>query len=166
MAGTKDRPLLSCCAVSKVGVLTRRNPTFGNQSIVTKAECESLSTTSTLLSTPAQIFVPPNHSVATIAGVFLACRIRSDFVRSFLNQISGFHQTEEPVSFHGGIVADQMGLGKTLTMISLAAADVETDRHMGNEDDQEKSCVSATLIIIPPPRTSTSLASHQIENRV
>ncbi|KAK1964623.1 hypothetical protein LY78DRAFT_704248 [Colletotrichum sublineola] len=33
--------------------------------------------------------------------------------------ISGCHQSEEPPQFYGGIIADQMGLGKTLTMIAL-----------------------------------------------
>lgn len=53
-----------------------------------------------------------------------------------------------------------MGLGKTLTMISLVAGDLDSmqegDRHMyGNEYDEPH--ISATLVIIPPPRQSYTL---------
>jgi hypothetical protein len=48
-----------------------------------------------------------------------------------------------------------MGLGKTLTMIALAATDLASDKdtriHMDMDED-DKPYVSATLIIIPPPR--------------
>jgi hypothetical protein len=50
-----------------------------------------------------------------------------------------------------------MGLGKTLTMISLVATDL--DRNSSEDvtldtDEETKPRVSATLIIIPPPRKS------------
>jgi SNF2 family DNA or RNA helicase len=79
---------------------------------------------------------------------------------SFVNRISNFHQNEEPPQFYGGIIADPMGLGKTLTMIALAATDLDRDKdtrmHMYMDED-DKPHVSATLIIIPPPR---ELYSH------
>lgn len=80
----------------------------------------------------------------------------------FLNNISGAIETEEPPQFRGGVVADPMGLGKTLTMIALAATDVEQGQHavvptengMGNLIH-----INATLIIIPPPRELLSIPS-------
>jgi hypothetical protein len=48
-----------------------------------------------------------------------------------------------------------MGLGKTLTMISLVATDLDAIHAAENvaldADEQAKPRVSATLIIIPPP---------------
>ncbi|KAH7012301.1 SNF2 family N-terminal domain-containing protein [Microdochium trichocladiopsis] len=76
----------------------------------------------------------------------------------FLNTVSNSCQAEEPPQFYGGIVADTMGLGKTLTMISLVTTDHENDQqhcHVQGFDNGE-SCgrptTSATLIIVPPPR--------------
>lgn len=48
-----------------------------------------------------------------------------------------------------------MGLGKTLTMISLAATDLDSDMnnsvHMDIDDEQD-NIVPTTLVIVPPPR--------------
>jgi SNF2 family DNA or RNA helicase len=43
---------------------------------------------------------------------------------SFINRISNAYQIEEPPQFYGGIIADPMGLGKTLSMIALIATDL------------------------------------------
>ncbi len=61
---------------------------------------------------------------------------------SFVNTISQTSQRDEPPQFRGGIVADPMGLGKTLTMIALIAA------------EKHSSCLASTpsLILVPPPR--------------
>lgn len=40
-----------------------------------------------------------------------------------MNKISNIAQPNEPSQFRGGIIADPMGLGKTLTMIALIATD-------------------------------------------
>ncbi len=63
--------------------------------------------------------------------------------------MSNAHQEEPPEEFYGGIIADPMGLGKTLTMIALVASDTLSlvpgwGFHMGNTSNQ-------TLIIVPPP---------------
>jgi SNF2 family DNA or RNA helicase len=68
--------------------------------------------------------------------------------------ISGDHQLEEPKQFFGGIIADPMGLGKTLTMIALVAATVrgqhaEDFRLQGSPVDVENK--NPTLIVVPPP---------------
>lgn len=54
-----------------------------------------------------------------------------------------------------------MGLGKTLTMISLVATDL--DRNPAEDialdmSEETKPRVSATLIVIPPPRKERSIA--------
>lgn len=84
-------------------------------------------------------------------------------VHSFINRISATHQSEEPPQFYGGIVADPMGLGKTLTMIALIATDL--DGSMSTEGDMQidkwqKHDTPATLVIIPPPRMSSEHPSN------
>lgn len=79
-----------------------------------------------------------------------------------MNTISELYQAEEPPQFQGGIVADPMGLGKTLTMIALVATDLDTDiRAFTPKDiidcDHNTYYTSATLIIMPPPRKTCAL---------
>lgn len=63
--------------------------------------------------------------------------------------ISELSQDEEPPQFYGGIIADPMGLGKTLTMIALVATDIEK-RNDGSGTQRGSNYVDATLIIVPP----------------
>ncbi|KAL2128220.1 hypothetical protein VTI74DRAFT_9476 [Chaetomium olivicolor] len=89
----------------------------------------------------------------------------------FLNRISGAHQVEEPPPFYGGIIADPMGLGKTLAMIALVATDLDNNSTEDVEldiDQEEKPRVSATLIIIPPPLIGTweQQLSEQVFSRL
>ncbi|KAK2593643.1 hypothetical protein QQS21_008647 [Conoideocrella luteorostrata] len=70
--------------------------------------------------------------------------------RFFLNRISNAHQSEEPPQCYGGIVADPMGLGKTLTMISLVATDIGGYNTLMHEGEEEELSISATLIVVPP----------------
>ncbi|KAI1439376.1 hypothetical protein F5Y02DRAFT_424071 [Annulohypoxylon stygium] len=84
--------------------------------------------------------------------------VKNDYGRIFVNTITNSWQTEEPPQFHGGIIADLMGLGKTLTMISLAATDLDArskfkTSNVGNVVD--RGSIPATLIIIPPPLIGT-----------
>ncbi|KAK6866330.1 hypothetical protein PG995_002858 [Apiospora arundinis] len=76
----------------------------------------------------------------------------------YVNIVSKAYQSEEPIEFAGGIVADPMGLGKTLTMIALVATDLEKGHSsrswfVGNTD--AGASVPATLIIVPPPLLGT-----------
>jgi SNF2 family DNA or RNA helicase len=63
-------------------------------------------------------------------------------------------QTETPPQFFGGIIADPMGLGKTLSMMALIATDLQFDQN----DPSSVTGASAeessghTLIVVPPPR--------------
>ncbi|KAI0867563.1 SNF2 family N-terminal domain-containing protein [Hypoxylon argillaceum] len=89
---------------------------------------------------------------------------------SFLNTVSRFCQNEEPLNFFGGIIADPMGFGKTLTMISLVAMDKEREE-LSNMDETEahKPDVTATLVIIPPPLIGPweeQLSDHVVEGQL
>ncbi|KAK8041746.1 hypothetical protein PG993_006269 [Apiospora rasikravindrae] len=93
--------------------------------------------------------------------------VDSTQTRQYLNVISGAHQPDEPEEFAGGIVADPMGLGKTLTMISLIASDSGSDpvfQSYLNISMNENVQVSATLIIIPPPLLGTW--EHELHTHV
>lgn len=73
---------------------------------------------------------------------------------SFINKISGVCEIEEPPPLRGGIIADPMGLGKTLTMIALAASDldkVQCEAGSAYEVGGDMYQADATLIIVPPP---------------
>ncbi|KAL5399527.1 hypothetical protein PMIN02_000580 [Paraphaeosphaeria minitans] len=78
--------------------------------------------------------------------------------RCFINRVSNTHREDPPQQFSGGIIADPMGLGKTLTMIALAASDLDhqnadpTDLSFGHDS---KPMVQATLIIVPQPLLGT-----------
>ncbi|KAI1208369.1 SNF2 family N-terminal domain-containing protein [Annulohypoxylon truncatum] len=78
----------------------------------------------------------------------------NDQGRVFVNTIANTCQTEEPPQFNGGIIADPMGLGKTLVMIALTTTDVDPRyglRALDTEEEIERFSTPATLIIIPPP---------------
>ncbi|RBA13266.1 hypothetical protein FPRO05_13693 [Fusarium proliferatum] len=71
----------------------------------------------------------------------------------FYNTVSGTMQVEQPPQFYGGIVADPMGLGKTLSMIALVACDVRAEdiepSSLPGVDIEVSS--GKTLIIVPAP---------------
>lgn len=72
---------------------------------------------------------------------------------SFINRISSAVQTEEPQQFYGGIIADPMGLGKTLSMTSLIAYDAEVSANVGPPTGVHAVDSSdQTLVVVPPPR--------------
>jgi SNF2 family DNA or RNA helicase len=75
----------------------------------------------------------------------------------FVNTISQICHKEPPPELYGGIIADPMGLGKTLTMIALVAMDIDNagkESALADDDaeDASKRCVGTTLIIVPPSR--------------
>ncbi|KAK2028566.1 hypothetical protein LX32DRAFT_673422 [Colletotrichum zoysiae] len=90
--------------------------------------------------------------------------------RSFVNMISGCHQYEEPPQFYGGIIADPMGLGKTLTMIALVATDLEDENNaLGFQTalgHNEETHIGATLIIVPPPLIFIGSWEEQLSGHV
>ncbi|KAM7211076.1 SNF2 family N-terminal domain containing protein [Rhypophila decipiens] len=76
----------------------------------------------------------------------------------FVNRVSDARQAEEPPPFSGGIIADPMGFGKTLSMIALIASD---DTHLAPEDAVEQPAFAhedfsrPTLVIVPPALLGT-----------
>jgi SNF2 family DNA or RNA helicase len=83
----------------------------------------------------------------------------------FLNRVSNTHQDNPPPDFNGGIIADPMGLGKTLTMLALVATDLEpvssliTQNDFFDDPDRSLPTTPATLVIMPQPRKSWPLRS-------
>ncbi|PTB57662.1 hypothetical protein M431DRAFT_346954 [Trichoderma harzianum CBS 226.95] len=89
----------------------------------------------------------------------------------FVNRISDAVQTEPPQQFYGGILADPMGLGKTLSMISLVASDLLVDRNDPNSIDGANAEESSgrTLIVVPPPLLDSweeQLKEHVFPNSI
>ncbi|VTT78060.1 unnamed protein product, partial [Fusarium fujikuroi] len=95
----------------------------------------------------------------------------------FYNTVSGAVQVEQPPQFYGGIVADPMGLGKTLSMIALVACDVRAEdiepSSLPGVDIEVSS--GKTLIIVPAPlmgsweeqlqrKTTDPATAHYIRN--
>jgi hypothetical protein len=79
---------------------------------------------------------------------------------SFINRISGTIQDDRPPQFYGGIIADPMGMGKTLSMISLIASDIRSDDcgHIPPPwGDDREPCLEQTLIVVPPHRMLSCL---------
>ncbi len=60
---------------------------------------------------------------------------------------------DEPPTFYGGIIADPMGLGKTLTVIALIASDANNPSFNDPGGPSgvlgEESC-GLTLVVVPP----------------
>ncbi|KAF4996323.1 hypothetical protein FGRMN_4574 [Fusarium graminum] len=87
--------------------------------------------------------------------------------RFFLNRFSNASQPEEPPQCYGGIVADPMGLGKTLAMIALVATDLEESDTQTSTEEHDYLDVPTTLIIVPPPRWSRwAVTGTPIQNRL
>ena len=79
----------------------------------------------------------------------------------YMNTITGDLYVTSPPTFRGGILADQMGLGKTLSMISLVASDFSLPIK-GAPGLSPKVCrdaeyqpVNCTLIVVPPSLLNT-----------
>jgi hypothetical protein len=88
--------------------------------------------------------------------------------RYFINRVSDIYQVEPPPQFFGGIIADPMGLGKTLTMIALVASDLDNSGTIDDvwDSEHEKCSVQTTLIIVPQPLLGTwedQLSEHVVD---
>ncbi|KAK2752962.1 hypothetical protein CKAH01_06203 [Colletotrichum kahawae] len=69
----------------------------------------------------------------------------------YTNNINSMSQTLLPPQFQGGILADLMGLGKTLSMISLIAHDkILGDKNGSSIIAADGTTCRGTLIVLPP----------------
>jgi SNF2 family DNA or RNA helicase len=80
----------------------------------------------------------------------------ADTLPSYINNVTGSMESSEPPNFRGGLLADQMGLGKSLSIISLIASNplvgpVDSDGIFSTPLVASK----ATLLIVPLPRKSS-----------
>ncbi|KAK6065572.1 hypothetical protein SCUP515_11130 [Seiridium cupressi] len=99
-------------------------------------------------------------------------RVDTDRGRIYVNTVTNVYQNNTPQQTLGGIIADPMGLGKTLTMIALIAADLERDSEEDLDEDDEILAtrnISATLVIVPPPLISAweeQLSDHLVDGEL
>ena len=70
-------------------------------------------------------------------------------IHRYLNNVSGNRQLHAPRAFRGGLIADHMGLGKSLSMIALIASDAN---EMGPRHPSLTEHAKTTLIIVPSTR--------------
>ena len=76
-------------------------------------------------------------------------------VVKFFNRATGHVQDEPPDQTMGGLLADQMGLGKTLTVIALIASTIDAAEHWCHNAEKdfahgrELTNVRCTLVIAP-----------------
>ena len=76
----------------------------------------------------------------------------------FVNNITKSVQKEMPPQFRGGLLADTMGLGKSLSILSLIANDRLPSQRDTNSSDYKMPSM-ATLLVVPP--TSESPVSRR-----
>ncbi|ETS86311.1 hypothetical protein PFICI_00139 [Pestalotiopsis fici W106-1] len=97
--------------------------------------------------------------------------VDNDRGRIYFNSITEFYQSNVPRQIYGGIIADPMGLGKTLSMIALIAADLDNTSTMEMDEGFERPegavapSIRATLVVVPPPLISAweeQLSDHLV----
>lgn len=62
----------------------------------------------------------------------------------YINNITGQKQMRPPEQFRGGLLIDAPGLGKTLSIIALIAADLEEQKKYEHTNDR-----CPTLLVVP-----------------
>ncbi|KAK2805068.1 hypothetical protein FQN50_006313 [Emmonsiellopsis sp. PD_5] len=80
---------------------------------------------------------------------------------SFRNNVTGKYQQEAPIQFRGGILADHMGLGKTLSMISLVVSDQDCATGPDSSSGDAEGLRRTTLLIVPSSLLDNWLAELQ-----
>ena len=74
----------------------------------------------------------------------------------YVNNITGDIQDVVPLQFRGGLLADPMGLGKTLSIIALISSDRDATRKFAIAQDDSFESIMATrkttLLVAPSTR--------------
>jgi SNF2 family DNA or RNA helicase len=70
----------------------------------------------------------------------------------YTNTITEMSQSGEPPDSRGGLLADQMGLGKSLTMISLIALNRGRATGLIHTEQGLIRRINSTLVVLPYPR--------------
>lgn len=74
----------------------------------------------------------------------------------YRNNVTGALQIEHPPIFRGGLLLDDMGLGNTLSMLSLIASDIASRAPVVAPIDRQASdsalsfSIPSTLVVVPP----------------
>lgn len=91
----------------------------------------------------------------------------TDSIR-YTNTITNQQQSSPPPEFRGGLLADQMGLGKSLSMISLIAAHPagSLDLKTFTDCDPKQMPVKATLLVVPFSCKGSYLWNNYIYSRL
>ena len=97
-----------------------------------------------------------HSSYASHGSIFSSMKA---YVNSYVNTVTGSRQDSPPPDFRGGLLADQMGLGKSLSMISLIASNPASNLAAAAptpftsiEAHVTLRPVKATLLVVPLPR--------------
>nr|OQO25209.1 hypothetical protein B0A51_07971 [Rachicladosporium sp. CCFEE 5018] len=88
---------------------------------------------------------------------------------SYFNVITGQRTADKPKPVYGGILADMMGLGKTLSILSLIAATVDAAEAFGNEDPPMNMGTvqrNAKTTVIVCPKSVLSNWSDQLQSHI
>ena len=80
----------------------------------------------------------------------------------YMNTVTGELQPEPPPDFRGGIIADQMGLGKSLSIIALIAQDRDQPDYYYESSSEVH--VRSTLIVVRAPLLHTW--HHQLQTHL
>ena len=71
-----------------------------------------------------------------------------------MNTITREYQDVAPTDFRGGVLADQMGLGKSLSVISLIASDKDSRFTSVEAPRAAPNSSNTTLLVVRAPRKS------------
>lgn len=80
--------------------------------------------------------------------------------RRYRHKLTNAESTEPPSELGGGILADDMGMGKTLSTLALITETLEEAREWfrGSSNISRKPRSKATLIIVPSTRKITFIS--------
>ncbi|KAK6441789.1 hypothetical protein LTR95_001983 [Oleoguttula sp. CCFEE 5521] len=92
-----------------------------------------------------------------------------DVLTLWKERIAGQRTADKPKPVYGGILADMMGLGKTLSILSLIAATVDAAEAFGNASppmDMELAQRNAKTTVIVCPKSVLSNWSDQLQSHI